>query len=592
MNELGQLEERLRQALPSVRLTLTEPAAADGVWWLDIEYEGRRVVVEWQAGRAFGITSEAFADTPFGVGPEEMAQGIDEASDRIMGILTRSVRPVPLAEVRKNRGFSQQELARRLDLDQASVSKLERRHDMLISTLQEFGSAMEAELEQAFRFRDGSRHPIVLGEGAAARVSSAQPLVRRRVAAGHDDEIRGFETVARAAARHDPERFLVLLPAYTQRLVESLLENTTAGRSQAVAWADTVAQAFRHAKEAQAPNEAVAALEDTVSKLLTRYSSLRAGNLLAEVFRSLRPAEMRARAKPRVAVLVPGFSTDRFIKSLLSRVVLKAGYTDWLLNAITHDSARHINEMEVLSRLGSDVSDIDAAIVFSFPHIDVDELRRLVTSFGKPVVFVDNYPFDKGVLPGNAWFVGSDNAQGASEVAEFVKTRADILQRKLKVLVICDTRLQMERQEEFKKRLDPDAADLVEELRVTTFNAHDVGNRIADYVRNPHPVPDLIFATSDDLGHAAVAAIVDREYWEQVSIISWDGMHDVVRDLPHGYSRFIASVQQNRERLVDKVVEVVDRALRGDIPSSPDGRKFLVETKLEKARQESSEGAA
>ncbi len=62
---------------------------------------------------------------------------------------------LPLNGLRKARSLSQEELAEILDLNQASVSKLERRTDMYISTMRRFVRAMGGELEIRARFPEG-----------------------------------------------------------------------------------------------------------------------------------------------------------------------------------------------------------------------------------------------------------------------------------------------------------------------------------------------------------------------------------------------------------------------------------------------------
>lgn len=63
---------------------------------------------------------------------------------------------LPLTELRHARQLSQEQLAGVLHVKQASISKLERRTDMYISTLRNFIRAMGGELEIVARFPDGS----------------------------------------------------------------------------------------------------------------------------------------------------------------------------------------------------------------------------------------------------------------------------------------------------------------------------------------------------------------------------------------------------------------------------------------------------
>ncbi|HEY7905755.1 MAG TPA: XRE family transcriptional regulator [Wenzhouxiangella sp.] len=60
-----------------------------------------------------------------------------------------------LAELRQARKLSQEQIAGSLHVKQASVSKLERRTDMYISTLRNFIKAMGGELEITAKFPDG-----------------------------------------------------------------------------------------------------------------------------------------------------------------------------------------------------------------------------------------------------------------------------------------------------------------------------------------------------------------------------------------------------------------------------------------------------
>lgn len=62
---------------------------------------------------------------------------------------------MPLNELRAARQLTQESLAKSLGINQAAVSKMERRTDMYISTLRQFVVAMGGELEITARFPDG-----------------------------------------------------------------------------------------------------------------------------------------------------------------------------------------------------------------------------------------------------------------------------------------------------------------------------------------------------------------------------------------------------------------------------------------------------
>lgn len=75
-----------------------------------------------------------------------------------------------LAEARRRAGLTQTEVAERLGIGQSDVSKLERRSDVLLSTLRAYAEAIEARLEVGFRDAgDEVPRPIVLLSRSSAR---------------------------------------------------------------------------------------------------------------------------------------------------------------------------------------------------------------------------------------------------------------------------------------------------------------------------------------------------------------------------------------------------------------------------------------
>ena len=81
------------------------------------------------------------------MGPERVEQNAEQAA----ALLT----VMDLAELRGTLNLTQEELAERLSIAQSNVSRLERRGDMLISTLQEVIRALGGELRLSAVFPDG-----------------------------------------------------------------------------------------------------------------------------------------------------------------------------------------------------------------------------------------------------------------------------------------------------------------------------------------------------------------------------------------------------------------------------------------------------
>ena len=78
-----------------------------------------------------------------------------ERQERIRKRTEELLAELPLQELRQARALSQQELAEVLGLNQATISKLERRTDMYLSSLRRFVEAMGGELEISACFPEG-----------------------------------------------------------------------------------------------------------------------------------------------------------------------------------------------------------------------------------------------------------------------------------------------------------------------------------------------------------------------------------------------------------------------------------------------------
>ena len=64
---------------------------------------------------------------------------------------------VALRTVREGLGKTQSDVARALDTDQGEISRIERRSDLLVSTLHRYAEALGARCEVALVFPDGRR---------------------------------------------------------------------------------------------------------------------------------------------------------------------------------------------------------------------------------------------------------------------------------------------------------------------------------------------------------------------------------------------------------------------------------------------------
>ena len=78
-----------------------------------------------------------------------------QSRERSDALYNNMLAEMPLNELRQARALSQVKLAETLHVNQAAVSKIERRTDMYISTLRAYIRAMGGDLEIVAKFPDG-----------------------------------------------------------------------------------------------------------------------------------------------------------------------------------------------------------------------------------------------------------------------------------------------------------------------------------------------------------------------------------------------------------------------------------------------------
>lgn len=101
-----------------------------------------------------------------------------QARARSEAAARETIQALPLAELRDAQNITQVELARRLNIDQSAVSKIEHRTDMYLSTLSDVIRAMGGQLELTARFPGGDVHILAL-TGSEARSEPAMTNGKR-----------------------------------------------------------------------------------------------------------------------------------------------------------------------------------------------------------------------------------------------------------------------------------------------------------------------------------------------------------------------------------------------------------------------------
>jgi transcriptional regulator with XRE-family HTH domain len=178
MNAIEQLQAQLGTALPAAKLELRKPRSAQGTWWLDATLDDHWVSIEWSPRRGFGLTASVLGDG-YGEGREEVFRELSGAFERARTLLAdrRYTRPplkVLLQELRARLSVTQQQLAEKLGVRQAAVSRLERRHDITLTSLLRYVEALGGALEITFRNAKGEAWSLLPSAFRPAEVSHAR----------------------------------------------------------------------------------------------------------------------------------------------------------------------------------------------------------------------------------------------------------------------------------------------------------------------------------------------------------------------------------------------------------------------------------
>jgi DNA-binding XRE family transcriptional regulator len=171
MKIFEQLLNRVQQRLgpkPDVLVSVEEPAASEGTYFLTVSRDDYVIEVEWQRHRGFGIA--AGRELVFGSGVDEVYGSADAAFDRIEQLLetresTSDEAPVNLIDLRKLRGLLQKDVAEQLGISKSGLAQMERADSlttMQIDTLRKLIASLGGELVLSAHFPEGRERRIAV----------------------------------------------------------------------------------------------------------------------------------------------------------------------------------------------------------------------------------------------------------------------------------------------------------------------------------------------------------------------------------------------------------------------------------------------
>jgi transcriptional regulator with XRE-family HTH domain len=182
------LVKRLEARFPTASIVLRKPAGAGKTWWLDLALGPTQAEVEWSSTRGFGIAVNS--ESVYGSQSDEMYSSTKAVYERLAEIIasggnTEDSSDRFVRSIRQARELTQTQLAKILDIKQASVSKLETRSDFHVSTLRSIIAHLGGDLELRATFPDGSVHIMKYQDDAHLsadnkRSGTAKQLLRER----------------------------------------------------------------------------------------------------------------------------------------------------------------------------------------------------------------------------------------------------------------------------------------------------------------------------------------------------------------------------------------------------------------------------
>ena len=152
MNTLEIIQEKISILLPGVSILLDLPATPNGSSWLDIKSDNQVLTIEYKPSLGYGLYSST--NNSFGSGPDEVYRNVDSLLKRIEMLFIEHKINIKLKEIRELLGKTQGDYSLLSGQKQPSISKLESRTDMQLSTIQKFISSLGGSLEIKAHFKE------------------------------------------------------------------------------------------------------------------------------------------------------------------------------------------------------------------------------------------------------------------------------------------------------------------------------------------------------------------------------------------------------------------------------------------------------
>jgi DNA-binding XRE family transcriptional regulator len=140
---------------PGLSVSCEKGGDRAGDWWVDVGHRKGSFTVQWKPQSGFRLHPVS-EEAVFGEAPAERYADTAMLLRRVEQLVDDGeVGTAGLRELREVQGLSQAELAARLGIQQAAVSKVERRRDLHLDTLEAIVTALGGTLEMKVKFPGG-----------------------------------------------------------------------------------------------------------------------------------------------------------------------------------------------------------------------------------------------------------------------------------------------------------------------------------------------------------------------------------------------------------------------------------------------------
>lgn len=162
MNTPEEIESAVYKLVPGASILIDKAEVPTGSSWLNIELDDQKLTIECKPSMGFGLYSSS--DDSFGTRPDEIYRSVDSLLKRVVMILNEHKSVIKLKEVRELLGKTQGELSILSGQKQPSISKLERRDDFQLSSIEKVINALGGTIEIKVHFNEFDV-PIDLSSG-------------------------------------------------------------------------------------------------------------------------------------------------------------------------------------------------------------------------------------------------------------------------------------------------------------------------------------------------------------------------------------------------------------------------------------------